>query len=209
MVEAVITESAGAGLLGTDLRTLAADFVAIDFETANPDCASICQVGVVAFRNGQVIAAFDSLIDPEDSFSRRFVAIHGIAPADVRGAPIFSAIYDRLRDMVTDQVVVCHTPFDRNALRSAIAKYRLPALECHWLDSAEVTRYAWPQFAHSGYSLANITAFLGIASSITTPVKTPAPPDKSSYAPCPKPVWVSTNGSPIADPRSCEDKRAV
>jgi DNA polymerase-3 subunit epsilon len=28
------------------------NFVALDVETANPDFASICQVGVVAFQNG-------------------------------------------------------------------------------------------------------------------------------------------------------------
>jgi DNA polymerase-3 subunit epsilon len=32
------------------------DFVAIDVETANPDMASICQVGLAAFSNGAVVA---------------------------------------------------------------------------------------------------------------------------------------------------------
>ncbi|GEM_PF-5074432 len=31
------------------------DFVPIDVETANPDMASICQIGVAGYRNGRVV----------------------------------------------------------------------------------------------------------------------------------------------------------
>ncbi len=33
---------------------------------------------------------------------------------------------------------------------------------CVWLDSARVTRMAWPQFAKSGYGLSNVAAYFGI-----------------------------------------------
>lgn len=42
------------------------EFVAVDVETANPDLASICQIGVVAFADGDVAGSWQSLIDPED-----------------------------------------------------------------------------------------------------------------------------------------------
>jgi hypothetical protein len=37
------------------------EFVAIDFETANPDFSSICQVGAVLFRGGQVASTLSTL----------------------------------------------------------------------------------------------------------------------------------------------------
>jgi len=43
-------------------------FVAIDFETANADLASICQVGVVTFEEGRVVESWGSLINPLDYF---------------------------------------------------------------------------------------------------------------------------------------------
>ena len=41
------------------------DFAAIDFETANSEPSSVCAVGVVIVRNGEVVDSFYSLIQPE------------------------------------------------------------------------------------------------------------------------------------------------
>ena len=41
------------------------DFIAIDFETANQQPSSVCSIGVVMVRNGQVADSFYSLIQPE------------------------------------------------------------------------------------------------------------------------------------------------
>ena len=43
----------------------AADFTAIDFETANHQPDSACQLGVVVVRNGQVVDQFTWMIRPE------------------------------------------------------------------------------------------------------------------------------------------------
>jgi DNA polymerase III subunit epsilon len=41
-------------------------FVAIDFETANASLASICQIGVAVFIDGQIVDEWETLINPED-----------------------------------------------------------------------------------------------------------------------------------------------
>jgi DNA polymerase-3 subunit epsilon len=41
------------------------DFVAIDVETANPDMASIYQVGIAGFRDGHIVSEWKSLVNPE------------------------------------------------------------------------------------------------------------------------------------------------
>jgi DNA polymerase-3 subunit epsilon len=137
-------------------------FVAIDVETANADLASICQIGVVSFQKGELADAWKTLIDPEDEFDEVNVSIHGIDERMVAGAPRFSNIVDTLHARLAGHVVVSHMPFDRVALGRAHERYGLPAFECTWLDTARVTRRAWPQFSRQGYGLAEIASWCGI-----------------------------------------------
>jgi DNA polymerase-3 subunit epsilon len=137
-------------------------FIAVDLETANPRMSSICQIGVVAFENGREVGADERLVDPRDYFDPYNVAVHGITEADVRGAPCFSELHDWLCQQTSGQIVACHTHFDRVALTQACASKQLKALPCNWLDTAQVARRAWTQFARAGYGLANVAAHLGI-----------------------------------------------
>jgi DNA polymerase III subunit epsilon len=139
-----------------------ANFVALDFETANEDLSSICQVGIVIFQRGQPVESQVILVDPEDHFSPINVAIHGITEVAALGAAIFPDIYDRLLYYLSGRVVVSHTTFDQAALRQAVLKYGLPVTDCRWLDTTRVVRRQWPQFASAGYGLANITREFGI-----------------------------------------------
>ena len=41
------------------------NFAAIDFETANTERTSVCSVGVVVVRGGEIVDTFYSLIQPE------------------------------------------------------------------------------------------------------------------------------------------------
>lgn len=140
----------------------ASHFFAIDVETANAALSSICQIGVVEFCDGKEISAASWLIDPECWFDDVNVTIHGITPEMVRGAPKFGDVAELLRARIGTGVVVCHTHFDRVALRQACDSCRLPAMPFTWLDSAKVARRTWEQFAQSGYGLAPVASHLGI-----------------------------------------------
>lgn len=48
------------------------DFAAIDFETANECRSSVCSVGVVIVRDGQIVDSFYSLIHPEPEYYKWF-----------------------------------------------------------------------------------------------------------------------------------------
>lgn len=137
-------------------------FVVIDFETANPDLASICQVGVVTFEKEQVVEAWGSLINPRDYFHPWNVSIHGINEEMVKDAPMFPEIATSLINRLDKEVVVSHTAFDRVALMQVSDKYRLPVIDCVWLDSARVVRRAWSEFAWCGYGLGDVCNALEI-----------------------------------------------
>lgn len=137
-------------------------FIAVDLETANPRMSSICQIGVVTFEDGREIGAEVRLVDPRDYFDPYNVAIHGITPDQVRGAPRFSELHGWLCEQTAGEIVACHTHFDRVALAQACGRHSLEPIPCNWLDTAQVARRAWSEFAQAGYGLANLAHHFGI-----------------------------------------------
>ena len=138
------------------------DFVVIDVETANANLSSICQIGIASFRDGALVDAWVSLVNPEDYFSPFNVSIHGIDEYMVEDAPTWRGIFPQIASRLQARIVVSHTHFDRLALARACDRFDMAGCECKWLDSARVVRIAWPQFSRSGYGLSNIAAHFGI-----------------------------------------------
>src|SRR3989304_523386 len=138
------------------------DFIALDVETANPDLASICQVGIIAYANGQVVHEWQSFIDPEDYFDPLNISIHGIDENKVIGAPLFPKIDENIRRLLHGQIVATHTAFDKASINRSLVRYGLPVIECTWLDTARVARRVWVQFAQKGYGIANLAQYLNI-----------------------------------------------
>ncbi|WP_424945914.1 exonuclease domain-containing protein [Candidatus Spongiihabitans sp.] len=137
------------------------NFIALDVETANADMASICQIGIAKYIDGKLAEEWSSLIDPEDYFDFINIDIHGITEKDVVGYPTFPEITDKLSDFMNNEVSVCHTHFDRVSINQALTKYGLKEFNTIWLDSARVTRRAWPELSCRGYGLHNVCNFLG------------------------------------------------
>ena len=64
------------------------DFVALDFETANNNASSACQLGVVVVRDSEIVEVYCWLIRPQRLyFAPRNIAVHGIRPRQVADAP--------------------------------------------------------------------------------------------------------------------------
>jgi len=137
------------------------EFVALDFETANADMSSICQLGLVHFKDGLLQEEWKTYVDPEDFFHEINVSIHGIDETTVKGAPKFQDIASRICSYLDGRVAVCHTHFDRVAIHQACIKHDLREPTCTWLDSARVARRTWEQFAYRGYGLANVCTAIG------------------------------------------------
>lgn len=114
------------------------NFTAIDFETANYNRDSACQIGLVVVRDNRVTDRFSSLINPEtDHFVARFTReIHGISARDVRDSPNFGQLWPELIPYIEQApLLVAHNaPFDMGVLRSCLEKFgihaRLPDAYC-------------------------------------------------------------------------------
>jgi DNA polymerase-3 subunit epsilon len=137
------------------------EFLSIDVETANPDMSSICQIGIASFNNGSLVSEWVSLVDPEDYFDPINISVHGIKESDVISAPKFSDIFPKIVSILSGNICVSHTHFDRVSLGKAIRKYALSPVEVTWLDSARVARRAWNECSWKGYGLANVCQLIG------------------------------------------------
>jgi DNA polymerase-3 subunit epsilon len=138
------------------------DFVAFDVETANPDLASVCQIGVVEFRGGTLVSRWKSLINPQDFFDPINVAVHGISEPMVKDAPTFPDIAAELCTRFAAPAVCHHTAFDRAAIRAVHERHSLDVPVVPWLDTARVVRRTWRDRARAGYGLAAVAEMLGI-----------------------------------------------
>ncbi|WP_294302981.1 3'-5' exonuclease [uncultured Sphingomonas sp.] len=121
------------------------DFVVIDVETACSRVSSICQIGIVGFRDGQEVFAYETLIDPCDEFSSFNTRIHGISCDHVAGKPTFADVHDVVSGHLSGRVTVAHSLFDKGALAAACRAHDLPPIEATWLDSVRVAKRAWPE----------------------------------------------------------------
>ena len=138
------------------------NYLVLDLETANGDCASICQVGIVSVEDGLVAGTASYLVDPEAAFDPWNVRIHGIGPERVAGQPTWPELFATVAPLLAGQIVVTHGPFDRVAITRACERYGLEAASARWLDNQRVVRRTWPVFAKNGYGLGNLARHFGI-----------------------------------------------
>ena len=69
------------------------DFAAIDFETANNERSSVCSVGIVIVRDGEIVDSFYSLIQPEPNYYNYWCSqVHGLCSEDTDEQATFSSI---------------------------------------------------------------------------------------------------------------------
>lgn len=104
------------------------EFAAIDFETANCERSSVCSVGIVRMRGGEVVEQFYSLIHPTPNwYSWRCVEVHGLSERDTRYAPLFPEVWTRCFPLLWAVPVVAHNAsFDYGCLNAVCAAYHLP-----------------------------------------------------------------------------------
>jgi DNA polymerase-3 subunit epsilon len=141
------------------------DFVAIDFETANRQRASACQVGLAMVRDGKIVDSQGWYIVPPtgaDDFDPMNVHIHGITAKKVQAEGIsWRETVDRMIPLISDLPLVAHnSPFDRSVYTRANELVGLQAPTYRWEDSVRLARRELP--ALENHKLHTVTDALGI-----------------------------------------------
>lgn len=101
------------------------DFVAIDFETANGQRSSVCSIGVVIVRNGEIKDKIYRLIHPRPNFYTYWTTqVHGMTAVDTDGAPDFPTVWSELAPLIGNLPLVAHnSPFDEWCLKAVHELY--------------------------------------------------------------------------------------
>lgn len=136
--------------------------VAIDFETANHQASSACQLAAVVVRDSKIVAEHCWLIRPPRMyFSPRNIDIHGISPDDVRDAPSMEQVWNELSSIVDEQVLVAHNArFDIGVLVASLAAYDVACPDLQFTCTRALARAAWP--GRSAYGLKPLGSWLGV-----------------------------------------------
>lgn len=127
------------------------DFAAIDFETANECRSSVCSVGVVIVRDGEVVDSFYSLIHPEPEYYQWFCQrVHGLGPEDTEEAPVFPKVWAKIAPMIEGLPLVAHNArFDEGCLKEVFKVYRMDYPDYEFHDTLLASR------RHFGHHLPN------------------------------------------------------
>ena len=143
------------------------NFAAIDFEIANPDHSSVCSVGVVIVRNGQIADKIYRLIRPEPEwYYYPFTQLHGLTDADTENEKPFPKVWAEIEPKIAGLPLVAHnSQFDESCLREAFSVYQMdyPDYEFHCTCNASRKTFGklLPNHqlrtvaAHCGYDLEN------------------------------------------------------
>lgn len=118
------------------------DFAAIDFETANEQRSSVCSVGVVIVRGGEIVDSFYSLIHPEPEYYQWFCQqVHGLTEEDTDGAPVFPKVWEKIAPMIEGLPLVAHnSPFDEGCLKEVFKVYQLDYPDYKFYDTYAASR---------------------------------------------------------------------
>jgi DNA polymerase-3 subunit epsilon len=118
--------------------------LAIDFETANYDGHSACQLGVVLIKDWAVVGAQAWLIRPP-SQQFTFTDLHGIDWAKVKDQPDWGQLWPQLLPYFhgADYLAAHNAPFDRGVLQKTCAYYGLSHPPQAFIDTVGVARKVW------------------------------------------------------------------
>ena len=106
------------------------NFAAIDFETANQQRTSVCSVGIVIVRDGEIVDSYYSLIKPEpEYYSYWNTRVHGLTMEDTMNARVFPEVWAEIEPKIEGLPLVAHnSPFDEGCPCFKCTRWTIPIM---------------------------------------------------------------------------------
>ena len=122
------------------------NFAAIDFETANNERSSICSVGVVVVRDGEIADSFYSLVQLEPNYYNYWCSrVHGLTREDTEESPVFPYVWAKIEPLIAGLPLVAHNkPFDESCLKAAFRCYCMDYPDYPFYCTLAASRKAFP-----------------------------------------------------------------
>jgi DNA polymerase-3 subunit epsilon len=120
------------------------DFVTIDFETANSNLDSPCEIGLTVVKEGMIVDTHEWLINPQQEFNYFNIKVHGIRPEHVAYQPEFDELWDDIQPIIENQFLIAHNAsFDMGVLRKTLEYYSLPYPNVQYACSVSFSKRIW------------------------------------------------------------------
>ena len=143
------------------------DFAAIDFETANKERTSVCSVGIVIVRNGEIAEKIYRLIRPCPNYYDYWnTRVHGLTLQDTAQSPAFPEVWEEIAPRIEGLPLVAHnSPFDEGCLKAVFTLYNMVYPDYTFYCTCRASRKKYGKLLpnhqlqtvaqHCGYNLAN------------------------------------------------------
>ena len=144
---------------GQDIDTT---YCVLDLETTGFSFRTekITEVGIMKFKNGEVIDEFSCFVNPEKPIPQRVIEVTNITDEMVKDAETIEKVMPKIIEFVGDSVLVAHNAdFDIGFLKYN-AKLLGLSLENTYLDTLRLAKELFPEFKK--YKLGLIAEKLGI-----------------------------------------------
>jgi len=134
----------------------------IDFETANHQSNSACQIGVVLTDDWQIVDEREWMIRPQRMyFSPNCIRVHGITARDCMDSPQWDRVWSELFPLLEGRTIIAHNVgFDAAVLKATSEAYDIALPQIDLQCTRLIAKRTWP--GQSGYGLAAIAERLAI-----------------------------------------------
>ena len=122
------------------------DFVAIDFETANPKRVSACALGFAIVQDGEIVRSMEHIIKPIGGHAPFQSKIHGLKDEHTCDQPEFNELYHEIKDIFKFPVVA-HSKFDQQVLNALSDHFNLD-ISYSYIDSSAIAREMIPNLTN-------------------------------------------------------------
>jgi len=137
------------------------NFVGIDFETANEKRNSLCSIGIVVVKNGEIIEKVHHLIKPKEMrFMPINIGIHGIRPAMVKEELEFDKVWEKIKHYFNNNLIIAHNAsFDISVLRKTLELYNIEMPNFQYICTMKLSRNFYSNL--DNVRLNSVNKFLG------------------------------------------------
>lgn len=138
------------------------DFAAIDFETANSERSSVCSVGIVIVRDGEIVDSYYSLIKPEpEYYSYWNTQVHGLTLEDTLNARVFPEVWAEVAPKIEGLPLVAHnSPFDESCLKAVFRIYQMDYPDYQFFCTCRASRKKFGSLLPN-HQLQTVAAYCG------------------------------------------------
>ena len=138
-------------------------YAVVDLETTGQSKSKdhIIQIAIVMMENGEIVDRFTSFVNPKMAIPGFIQELTNISQEDVKDAPTFPQIADRVYELIGDAIFVAHNvEFDYSFLQSELLRAKMPKLYCKTIDTLELCKVLYP--SSDSYQLGDLAKDLQI-----------------------------------------------